>query len=109
MCRRNLPWSSIYGIMEKICILSGKKNKGKLEYVNFRCKDESLDKLWHERDNTREKLKKKFISKDIDPYMLMFLRDYCLRPSCYECIAKKVKNLILLLQTFGEFIELLQK
>ena len=30
--------------------------------------------------------------KDIDPYMLMFLRDYCLRPSCYECIAKKVKK-----------------
>ena len=39
-----------------------------------------------------KKLKKKFISKDIDPYMLMFLRDYCLRPSCYECIAKKVKK-----------------
>lgn len=51
-----------------------------------------MDKLWHERDNTGEKLKKKFISKDIDPYMLMFLRDYCLRPSCYECIAKKVKK-----------------
>ena len=24
-------------------------------------------------------------------YMQMFLRDYCLRPSCYECAAKKVK------------------
>lgn len=31
------------------------------------------------------------ISKDKDAYMQMFLRDYCLRPSCYECTAKKVK------------------
>lgn len=23
--------------------------------------------------------------------MQMFLRDYCLRPSCYECVAKKIK------------------
>src|SRR5699024_11990523 len=23
--------------------------------------------------------------------MQMFLRDYCLRPSCYECVAKKEK------------------
>ena len=26
-----------------------------------------------------------------DSYMRMFLQDYCLRPSCYECAAKKVK------------------
>lgn len=91
MCRRNLPWSSISGIMEKICILSGKKNKGKLEYVNFRCKDESWTNFGMKEIIQGKKLKKKFISKDIDPYMLMFLRDYCLRPSCYECIAKKVK------------------
>ena len=32
-----------------------------------------------------------YISKDKDPYMRMFLRDYCLRPSCYDCAAKNVK------------------
>ena len=32
-----------------------------------------------------------YVSKDKDPYMLMFLRDYCLRPSCYECVAKRHK------------------
>lgn len=33
-----------------------------------------------------------YISKDTDSYMQMFLRNYCLRPSCYECIAKEVKT-----------------
>lgn len=69
-----------------------KKNKGKLKYVNFRCKDEYWTNFGMKEIIQGEKLKKKFISKDIDPYMLMFLRDYCLRPSCYECIAKKVKK-----------------
>ena len=32
-----------------------------------------------------------FISKDTDPFMQMFLRDYCLRPACYQCHAKKLK------------------
>lgn len=36
--------------------------------------------------------KKIYVSKDKDPYMTMFLRDYCLRPSCYECTAKNVKK-----------------
>lgn len=35
--------------------------------------------------------KELYISKDKDPYMLMFLRDYCLCPSCYECKAKESK------------------
>ena len=69
-----------------------KKNKGKLKYVNFRCKDESWINFGMKEIIQGKKLKKKFISKDIDPYMLMFLRDYCLRPSCYECVAKKVKE-----------------
>ena len=38
-----------------------------------------------------DETKKLYISKDKDAYMQMFLRDYCLRPSCYECAAKKVK------------------
>ena len=70
------------------------KNDGKLKNINFRCKDDS----WIDEgtknvlaDIPRERLKKIYISKDKDPYMQMFLRDYCLRPSCYECVAKNVK------------------
>ena len=71
-----------------------KKSGGKLKGINFRCKDESWTDFGMKEvlDNIPEDSVKKFyISKDKDPYMLMFLRDYCLRPSCYECTAKMVK------------------
>lgn len=58
---------------------------GKLESVNFRCKDDS----WQDFGMKENQL---YISKDIDTYMQMFLRDYCLRPSCYNCHAKSVKR-----------------
>ena len=65
------------------------QNGAKLVSINFRCKDDSwVDYGMKEID---EKHKQVYISKDKDPYMLMFLRDYCLRPSCYECKAKEVK------------------
>lgn len=32
-----------------------------------------------------------FISKNQDPYMQMFLRNYCLRTSCYQCSAKEIR------------------
>lgn len=57
---------------------------GKLIDINFRCKDDS----WIDfgmKENTV------YISKDVDSFMQMFLRDYCLRPSCYECVAKDIK------------------
>ncbi len=57
---------------------------GKLTNINFRCKDDS----WQNFGMREDKL---YISKDDDAYMRMFLRDYCLRPSCYECKAKKYK------------------
>ena len=61
----------------------------KIVNINFRCKDESWTDFGIKRINTHNK--SMFISKDKDPYMLMFLRDYCLRPSCYKCIAKEYK------------------
>lgn len=65
------------------------QNGAKLVSINFRCKDDSwVDFGMKEID---EKHKQVYIPKDKDPYMLMFLRDYCLRPSCYECKAKEVK------------------
>ena len=71
-----------------------KKNCGKLKGINFRCKDDSWTDFGMKEvlaDIPRGKAKQLYISKDIDPYMQMFLRDYCLRPSCYECAAKKEK------------------
>ena len=71
-----------------------KKSGGKLKGINFRCKDES----WTDfgmmevlKNIPEDSVKKLYISKDKDSYMQMFLRDYCLRPSCYECAAKKEK------------------
>lgn len=61
----------------------------KLVNVNFRCKDDSWIDFGIKRIDSNHKAM--YVSKDKDPYMLMFLRDYCLRPSCYECIAKQHK------------------
>lgn len=58
---------------------------GKLESVNFRCKDDS----WIDFGMKENQL---YISKDTDSFMRMFLRNYCLRPSCYECHAKHYKK-----------------
>ena len=71
-----------------------KKNGGKLKGINFRCKDDSwmdfgMKEVLAEIPQTEAK--QLYISKDKDAYMQMFLRDYCLRPSCYDCVAKSVK------------------
>lgn len=57
---------------------------GKLVEVDFRCKNFS----WNGFEMKENSL---FISKEEDAFMQMFLRDYCLRPSCYQCKAKNVK------------------
>ena len=57
------------------------KKHGKLESVNFRCKDDS----WIDFGIKENQI---YISKDTDPFMCMFLRNYCLRPACYDCHAK---------------------
>lgn len=61
------------------------KKYGKLKYINFRCKDYG----WKEYGMKENQI---FISKDQDSFMQMFLRDYCLRPSCYECKAKTLRK-----------------
>lgn len=66
-----------------------KEYGGKVVSVNFRCKDESwMDFDMKEIDENQEQV---YLSKDKDLYMQMFLRDYCLRPSCYACEARKVR------------------
>ena len=61
------------------------KQHGKLKSVNFRCKDDS----WIDFGMKENQL---YISKDTDSFMRMFLRNYCLRPACYECHAKHYKK-----------------
>lgn len=71
-----------------------KKSGGKLKEINFRCKNESWTDFSMKEvleDIPECSVKRFYISKDKDSYMQMFLRDYCLRPSCYECAAKKEK------------------
>lgn len=58
---------------------------GKLESVNFRCKDDS----WTDYGMKENQI---YISKDRDSFMRMFLRNYCLRPACYDCHAKYYKK-----------------
>lgn len=79
------------------------KNFEKLKGVNFRCKDKSwtdfgMKTLFGSAMQGEERTA--YISKDKDSYMQMFLRDYCLRPSCYKCDAKKIKMADL---TIGDF------
>lgn len=70
------------------------RNDGKLKNINFRCKDNGWTDFGMQEaleDTPDGNTKKLLISKDEDFYMQMFLRNYCLRPSCYDCVAKKQK------------------
>ena len=66
---------------------------GKLERVNFRCKDRG----WQ---GYGLKLNDRYVPKDTDPYMQLFLGDCGLRPSCYSCHAKSFKQADI---TIGDF------
>ncbi len=48
---------------------------------------------WTVFGNRLENSKRKVLYSTLreDPYLLMFLRNYCLRPSCYNCHAKSFK------------------
>lgn len=66
-------------------IQNKEKKIGKINDLNFRCKNVGWKNFGIKENN-------KYIPKEIDAYMQMFLRDYSLRPSCYECNAKKKKS-----------------
>lgn len=69
----------------KTYVLHQEKRYGsKLKTINFRCKDYGWIGFGMKENQV-------FIPKEKDVYMQMFLRNYCLRPSCYECVAKNVK------------------
>lgn len=77
----------------KMYIQNQEKQGGKIRKVNFRSKDNG----WK---NFGMKENQLYISKDKDEYMQMFLRNYSLRPSCYECRAKTYKKADM---TVGDF------
>ena len=70
------------------------KKHGKLQSVNFRCKDDSWQDFGMKEKvkENEEKETQLYISKDVDSFMRMFLRNHCLRPSCYDCYAKFYKK-----------------
>lgn len=82
------------GLWRKYAKYREEQNHRKLKNINFRCKNDGWADFGMKEemnDISANELKKMYISKKTDPYMQMFLRDYCLRPSCYECKAKTVK------------------
>lgn len=75
-------------LWQKYARYQEEKYGGKLSAVNFRCKDNGWKDFGMKETVDAKQV---YISKGKDPYMQMFLSDYCLRPSCYACAAKQVK------------------
>lgn len=67
-----------------------KEYDSKVTYVSFRCKD---DKDWNGFNMKEIDASDKVvhISRHVDPYFSLFVSNLSLRPSCYECLAKKLK------------------
>lgn len=68
--------------------LEGLKNN-KVVNVNFRCKEKGWKEFGIEKVDSKSQ--KYYSPKDSDPYMKLFLENYSLRPSCFECTAKNYK------------------
>ena len=60
------------------------KQIGKCQYLNFRSKDLG----WYKSGIKENEI---YTPQNENIYMRLFLKDLCLRPSCYECINKKNK------------------
>lgn len=81
------------------------KYEGIVKRVNFRYKKLELKAV----DPKMKTDKNKFIyrSKEVDPYLRMFLKNYSLRPSCYFCRAKLNRTSDLTLADFWRMNEVL--
>lgn len=66
------------------------QNQSKMIYVSFRNKDKR-DWNGFKMKEIDENLKEVWISRHIDPYFSMFVKNICLRPSCFSCTAKYYK------------------
>lgn len=60
----------------------------KVTSVNFRNKKKGWQNFGIEKNYSGKRI---WASLRKDPYMHMFLNNYCLRPSCYNCKAKELK------------------
>lgn len=81
-------------LWKKYVLYQEQKHRGKMKCAYFRCKDLGWTNFGMKEvimTKPKSELREIFLSKDIDAYLQMFLKDYCLRPSCYECPAKKIK------------------
>lgn len=76
-------------LWKKYIMLTEEKYSSKIKAVNFRYKDVKCKDFGIKA--TLLGKKQIFISKKTDLYMQMFLNNLSLRPSCYECTAKKHK------------------
>jgi coenzyme F420-reducing hydrogenase beta subunit len=66
------------------------KYKAKIEYVNFREKLIGWKKFGIKIQGNNIS---RFLDSGSDPYMIMFLKNYSLRPSCYNCKIKEFGSL----------------
>ncbi len=75
-----------------------RKYNSELISVNFRSKKRGWKNFRIKKIDDRKK--EIYVSKDVDLYMQMFLKNTCLRPSCYECVAKNEKKADLTIADF---------
>lgn len=74
----------------KYCDEVEKKHNGKIVKVNFRHKKYSWESFG--LATTLKGQKGFYLSKDEDPYLRLFLKNYTLRPSCYSCSHKGINR-----------------
>ena len=74
-------WAANVDLIEKMA-------HGTLSSVSFRSKQVGRQNIGKAHGSTRQTL---FEPSDRSPYMRLFLRDVCLRPSCYVCPAKTTR------------------
>jgi len=74
-------------LWERYIIDIEEREKAKVKSVSFRSKDYGWESFGLSRMSNAEKYI--FSPAGSDVFMQMFLKNYCLRPSCYECLAKK--------------------
>lgn len=77
------------GLWEKYVEAVGRKNGFKVRDVNFRDKSEGWRKYVLAYKGGEREIK---AGRDKDPYMLLFLQDMTLRPSCYRCPSRNGRS-----------------
>ncbi|MDO4467507.1 MAG: Coenzyme F420 hydrogenase/dehydrogenase, beta subunit C-terminal domain [Bacillota bacterium] len=78
-----------YKLWQKNALAFEQKHRGKLSEVNFRSKVTGWSHYGIERELDRKK--KFFLPMGLDEYMSLYLKNYALRPSCYNCKPKREK------------------